>query len=574
MDYAALCKVYDAVEKTPSRIEKTKLIADMLKSSGDDLKAVLYLLSGRVFPAHEKKKMGVSVRLVLKALSSISGKSVSSLENDWKNLGDLGLVAEKHMKNKFQRTLATRKLIVNYVFSQLQKLPLVQGSGSVHKKLQILTELLGSASPVESKYIIRTVLEELRIGIAQSTIRDAIIYAFLADEAGIAGYDIVDREKYAFVSSAVQGAYDRTNDFFVVASAARKGIKALKSIRIRAGVPVKVMLGERGRDVEHAIERLKGLVLVQYKYDGFRVEIHKDGDDISIFTRRLEDVSKQFPDIISMARECVSAKKCVLDGEAIGIDPATGNYRPFQDISQRIKREHDIPALADKLPVEVRVFDILMYDDREVLDKPMIERHKLLSGVVLSCKHFAVARTIITDSAAKARAFYDKALQDGVEGVFLKKADSTYKPGVRAGNWIKVKNTMEPLDLVVVAAEWGEGKRSGWLTSFVLACGDEEGNLYEIGKVGSGLKEKPSEGFSYPEITRMLKPLIEYSEGKFVRVKPKVILEVAYEEIQKSSSYSSGFALRFPRILRDRTSERDEPSSINYVELLYKQQFI
>lgn len=574
MQYEKLCEAYKRIEATSKRLEKTAHIAQLLEESGEDLERVLLLLQGRLFAGWDKQKIGASGKVMFKALVRVTGLPSRELEEAWSKTGDLGLVAQQHIGSKQQQTLLSSSLTVEEVHTKLQKLASTEGKGSVGTKIQIIGQLLSQASPLEAKYLTRTVLEELRIGIASGTLRDGIIYAFLAKQAGIEEGSIEDREAYNSVSEAVQGAIDRTNDFASVARTAQEGLEALKKIEARTGTPLKVMLGERGTTVQDAMERLGKPILLQHKYDGFRVEIHKEGEDISIFTRRLEDVTEQFPDIVAIARKSIKVKQCILDGEAIGIDEKTGAHKPFQEISQRIRRKHGIQEMAEKLPVDVRIFDIIMLEGKEVLDEPMRERHALLETHLEEQERFGIAKTLITEDPQEGEEFYADALREGLEGVFAKNMESTYQPGVRVGNWIKIKNVMDPVDAVVVAAEWGEGKRSGWLTSYTLAIIDENGDLAEVGKAGTGLKEKPEEGFSFPEITKMLEPLITYEEGKEVRVKPEIILEVAYEEIQKSPKYASGYALRFPRVLRNRTDERDvdDATTLKEVKQLYDAQ--
>lgn len=573
MNYAELCNTYAAVESTSKRLEKTTHIATLLCAAGDDLSRVLLLLQGRVFAAWDKQILGISSRLTLKALARVTGANTQSLEKAWSKSGDLGLVAEQHVQHKSQQTLFSNNLTVAHVFAQLKKLSTTTGKNSVDTKLKLLSELLTNASPIEAKYLVRTVLEELRIGIAQGTLRDAIIYAFLAEQAGIEDGEITDREAYNTLSALVQSAYDKTNDFTEVAAAAQQGVDELKKIRLAVGTPLKVMLGVRGT-LTDAFDTFGDEVLLQFKYDGFRVQIHKNGGDVRIFTRRLEDVTTQFPDIVSAAKQAITADVAIVDAEAIGIDPETGEYKPFQHISQRIRRKHGIAAMAQELPVDVRCFDIMLKEDQELLKTPLRERHAILQKTLKKKERFGVAHTLITQEAQKAQAFYDQALAKREEGIFAKHLDSAYQPGVRVGNWMKIKHTMEPLDLVITGAEWGEGKRSGWLTSFTVACQDESGELLGTGKVATGLKELEKEGFSFKEITELLTPLIEYQEGRFVKVKPHIIVEVAYDEIQHSPTYESGYALRFPRILRNRTDDKalDEIATKDYLSSLYREQ--
>ena len=574
MHYAQLSEAYYEIESTSKRLEKTRIIARLFQEAGTNVSRVALLLQGRVRPAWQKETMGVSGRLMLKALARVTGASTQELERSWSKQGDLGLVAQQHITGRSQQTLFTQQLSVEHVHEQLKRLATIEGRRSQDTKLKIISELLSHAEPLDARYITRTVLEELRIGIASGTLRDAIIYAFLASEAGIEEEEIVDREAYNRVSEAVQSAYDKTNDFAHVAVTARKGLANIREVRIQVGTPIKVMLGYKGTTATQALQDLGSPLLFQFKYDGFRVEIHKQGRDVQIFTRRLEDVTEQFPDIVEAVRSCVDAQQCILDAEAIGVDVQTGKYKPFQHVSQRIRRKYDIASVAEQLPVDVRVFDLLYLDGEEFLSKPLTKRHEQLQVIISDSERFGVAQTCITSDAAAAEEFFVQALSGGAEGLFAKKLSSEYQPGTRVGNWVKLKDTMEPVDVVVTGAEWGEGKRSGWFTSFDIAIRDEEANLLAVGKVATGLKELSEQGFSFEEITALIKPLIEYEEGRHVSLKPEIILEVAYEEIQKSPSYESGYALRFPRILRNRTDERsvEDATSLEYLEQLYEQQ--
>lgn len=571
MEYATLCETYHAIEQTSKRLEKTAHIAALLlQANTQDLAQVVLLLQGRVFSAVDKQTLGISSRLTLKALSRVTGASTTELEKDWSKTGDLGLIAENRVDNKSQQTLFSASLTVNHVFNQLKRLAQTEGKNSVDTKLKLLSELLSNASPREAKYLVRTVLEELRIGIATQTLRDGITLAFLPEHAGITNGEITDRESYNKTTAIMQSAYDKTNDFAIVAQTATKGLDALQEIHLTVGTPLKVMLGVRGT-LPDAFTSFTAPILLQYKYDGFRVQIHKQQDTITIYTRRLEDVTTQFPDIVERAKAAIKADNAIIDAEAIGIDPETRKYKPFQEISQRIRRKYGIQEMAEKLPVDVRCFDVMLADNEEYLDKTLRERHEILQKLIKEEELFGIAHTLITEDQEQAQTFYDTAIAAGEEGIFAKHLESVYQPGTRVGNWMKIKHTMEPLDLVIVSAEWGEGKRSGWLTSFTVACQDENGELKETGKVATGLKELEEEGFSFKEMTALLTPLIEFEEGRYVKVQPQIIVEVAYDEIQQSPTYESGYALRFPRILRNRTDDKtvDDISNIDYITSLY-----
>jgi len=342
---------------------------------------------------------------------------------------------------------------------------------------------------------------------------------------------------------------------------------------MKVGIPLKVMLALKVKDIDEGFERCGKPAEFEFKYDGMRMQIHKDGNEIKVFTRRLEEVTEQFPEVVDHIKKYVHETKIILDSEAVGYNKKTGKYLPFQSISQRIKRKYDIHKMSEEFPVEVNVFDIINYKGKSVINEPFEERKKMIKKMIKNVpKKIKAAKSIVTANKKEVEIFYKEAIDSGNEGLIIKKLDAPYKPGARVGFMVKLKGTKENLDLVVVKAEWGEGKRSKWLSSYTLACRNN-GMLLEVGKASTGLKEKREEGLSFAEMTDMLRPLINKEEGKEVTLKPKIVIEVGYEEIQKSPTYSSGYALRFPRVisLRDDRSP-DDVSTLKMIENFYNEQ--
>lgn len=636
MEYRALVDIYQRLESTPKRLGKTKIIADFLRKT-ENLSGIVLLLQGRIFPSWDETKIGIASRLVVKAISKATGITAVKIEQEWKKTGDLGLTAQNKVGKKTQATLFTRNLTVEKVFTNIRRLSTMEGAGCVDRKIQLIAELLTSSKPEEARYIIRTLLQDLRVGVGEGSLRDAIVWAFfpkieyihtlcpkcgkIVPKSGMKEclsckapfskapsfddlskdtyfetsnefiedlkkgkldankiYNIANNERaaYNFMVDAVQQAYDITNDFGVVAEIAKSsGIKGLLNQELVIGKPVKVMLALKVNDAKEGLERVGRPAEVEYKLDGFRMQVHKKDDEIKLFTRRLEDVTTQFPDVVGFVRENVDAASFIIDSEAVGYSPKTKKYLPFQSISQRIKRKYNIQAIAEKFPVELNVFDILFYEGKNLLKEPFKKRREILEKIInQNQKKLVLVKKILTDKEKEINNFFKESIQAGNEGLMLKNLDSPYKPGARVGYMVKLKETMENLDLVIIGAEWGEGKRASWLSSYILACRDENGALLEIGRVSTGLKEKKEEGLSFGEMTSLLKPLIISEKARGVRVKPAIIIEVAYEEIQKSPTYASGFALRFPRVVRLRTEERsvEDISNLDYIEELYYSQ--
>ncbi|MAG08253.1 DNA ligase [Candidatus Woesearchaeota archaeon] len=583
MLYKDLVNTYIELEKTSKRLEKTYLISEFFKSTPkDDLPVIALLIQGRLFPAWDERETGVASRLILKAINVATGVSVDSIEKRWKKTGDLGIAAEEIIKVKKQGTLFSKELTVSKVFDNLRKLPELEGKGTVDKKIQLISELLLSAKPMEARYIIRTILNELRVGVGDGSVRDAIVWAFFSKEIGFSydkkenNFDVKDREKYNHYAEAVQHAYDLTNDFSDIVLAVKKeGLDGLKDIALKPGRPIKVMLALKVDDVKEGFEKVGKPAEVEQKYDGFRIQCHKSGNKVILYTRRLENVTNQFPDVVSYVKSNVEGDSFIIDSEAIGFSPKTKKCLPFQKISQRIRRKFQIERMVKEFPVEVNVFDVMSYNGKSLLKEPLKERRKLLEKVVREQKRkIVLAKKIVTSDPKEAEKFFQESLKEGNEGIIMKKLDSVYKPGARAGNWIKYKPVMETLDLVIVGADWGEGKRARWMSSFTVACRDDKGDFLEIGKVGTGIKEKEEqEGVSFKQLTGLLSPIIISEKGKSVKLKPKIVVEIRFEEIQKSPTYSSGYALRFPRLVRIRDDRgHDECSTLKMVEGFYKGQ--
>jgi DNA ligase-1 len=568
MHYSELASVYEALEKTTKRLEKTEILSEFFKKTKtcneEHAKEIAYLVKGKIYPDWEESEIGISSQLTIKAISKATGLSEEHIVKEWRKIGDLGKVAEESTKKKKQSTLFSGKLTTQRVVENLRKASKLQGHGTVDRKLSLVAELLTMTEPLEARYIVRTLLEELRIGVADGTIRDAIVWACFGREIGIKynkekndiDLDEKCREKYEHYLKVVQDAYDRANDFGVVLESAFAGQAALKKIELEVGRPVKVELCKKVDSIKEGFERVGKPADIELKYDGFRMLIHKTSDGkIIIFTRRLDNVTKQFPEVERYVKQHVDAKSFILDGEAVGFNPKTHKYKQFQDISQRIRRKYDIEKLEKELPIELNIFDIIDYNGKDMIDKPLLERRKLLEKIIKPLKwKIKLAENLITDDEKKAEQFYKNALKDGMEGVVMKNINSKYEPGARVDTWVKFKPVAEPLDLVITGAEYGKGKRAGWFSSFILSCRGD-GKFLEIGKVGTGVKEKSSEGLSFEELTNLIKPLITHHSGTQVTIKPKIMVEVAYQEIQISPTYESGYALRFPRIIKLREDQ-------------------
>jgi DNA ligase-1 len=554
MEYSVLSDVYEKLESTSAKLKKTDILAELFSKTPPELLPKVVLLSiGRVFPSYSQAELGVATQLMLRAISKATGFSTRKLEEMFKETGDLGLTIEKCIKDKKQTILFKKPLTVEKVFDNLQKIAFATGAGSQERKLNLIAELLVSAKPEEARYIVRTVLGELRIGVAEGIVRDAIAKAFNVD------------------AKLVETAWNRLPDYGEIAKVAReRGNAGLKKVKLEVGKPIQVLLAEKAPNLEEAMEKFEN-VGIEWKYDGARCQIHKKDDHIWLYTRRLEDVTNQFPDLVKLAKKGLKVKECIVEGEILGINPKTGKPLPFQKLSQRIQRKYDIDEMIKKIPIQINLFDVVYVDGKMLFDEPLRKRREILERIVdVIPGKFQLAEQLITKDLKKAEKFYRDALEAGQEGVMVKNLDSKYQPGRRVGYWLKVKPLMETLDLVIIGAEWGTGKRARWLSSYILACRDPDtGKFLSCGMMGTGLTEE-----QFQKMTDTLKPLIIEEKGRSVKIKPKVVVEVGYEEIQKSPNYESGYALRFPRLIRDRTMDKgpEEADTIERVEELFKSQ--
>lgn len=561
MKYAELADAYEKLEGTSSKLKKAAIISDVLKKTPSKLlPAVVLMLSGSVLPGWSEVEMGVADKTAIKAISKATGASESEVTRSFSKVGDLGSVVEELVKKKTQRTLRTKSLDVEDVHGNLSKVAETSGEGSQERKLNLLVELVSHASPKEACYIIRTALGQMRIGVAEGIIRDAIASA------------------YKVSADSVESAWYLRPHYGEIAEIAKeKGAAGLRKVRLEMGTPLMVQLAEKAPSLEAALKSFKRPAL-QYKYDGMRTLVEKKGEKIWLFTRRLENVTAAFPDVAAACKKAIKAHECILDGESLAIHPKTGKPQPFQRLSQRIKRKYGVEKAAREIPAELHLFDVIYVNGKEYFDNTLDERSAELKKIVTPIPgKIRFAKELRTNDLKEASDFYNQALKDGQEGLIVKNLDAKYVPGRRvAGGWLKVKPTMENLDLVIMGGLWGSGKRAGYIGSLILGCRDPStGKFLECGMIGSGFREKEAEKdekkkITLKRLTKLLKPLITSQKGGAVTIKPKLVIEVAYEEIQKSPTYTSGYALRFPRLVRMRPDKGpDEADTKKRVEALY-----
>jgi len=545
LSFAELCQ---RVEGVSGSLEKVDLVAAFLKNLDDDELAVASgFIMGDLFSPSLDLVMGVGPSILYEAMARACGCSTERISDMLRATGDPGLVASAAVDKKkpigFAAFIKDEPLSIKEVYQRLVAVARASGKGSQDAKVKNLQYLFSQATPLEAQYIARLAIEDMRIGIGEGGVRDAIAQAFSQD------------------ASKVERAYNLTNDIGLVAVNARKG--TLADLNVLINHPIKMMLAQVGEGISASMQEL-GSAAIEWKYDGARVQIHKDGKRVRIFSRRLEDVTRSLPEIVRLAQE-VRADKAILDGEVVAIGK---DSRPlaFQEILKRFRRKYNVEKQAKETPLHLFLFDLIYLDGQSTVDLPLTRRRELLEGIA---DPSILADQVISDSVQKAEEIYHQALEKGHEGLILKNSMSVYAPGKRGKNWLKIKPVMETLDLAVIGAKWGEGRRASFLGSYRLACLDEAtSKLLDIGWVATGLTDE-----ALAELTELFRELILVQNGMEVELKPAVIFEVAYEEIQKSQSYSSGYALRFPRLVRVRDDKSlEEADSLERVESLYRVQ--
>lgn len=516
-DFADLCT---GLENISGRLDMIDLISRHLPSLRDDELAVfIRFIMGRIFPDWSPQKIGIGPNLLYEGIAYVTGIKKESVIETINRTGDPGKAVEILLAGKEQTSFFSEELDLLSVFHEFEKIADTGGKRSQREKLLAIRKLFANASPVEGKYLSRIMLEDLRIGVGEGNVREAIAKAFGVN------------------SSSVEHAMQAINDLGRVAQLARDGEKALQDVQISVFHPVKMMLAQQGSIVA-AVEE-NGAMVAEYKYDGSRFQFHQRGGKTRLYSRKLEDVTAALPDVIDLL-SAATQKDVILDGEVIAIKD--GKPMPFQTVLRRFRRKHRVTEMKDEIALIPNVFDILYLDGNTLIDLPLNERRSLL----ITALQGYIAPQIESDDPAELERFYHEALGAGHEGIMIKVPSSRYLPGNRGKNWIKIKPEVDTLDLVVIGAEWGEGKRAHVFGSFLLAC-QENGDLVTLSKVATGFSDE-----QLSEVFDVLKDTVISQSGKEVRVEPVLVFEVGYSELQKSPNYPGGFALRFPRFIRIR----------------------
>jgi DNA ligase-1 len=551
--FKSLAELLEKVEATKKRLEITALTADFLKSlDAEEVEPAVSMILGRAFPKWSPKTLEVSWATLSSILQRTANIDWNAFQEAFASTGDIGAAAKAVFEKtnvKKQALLMEKTLTITEVRRLLEALAGTAGSGSREKKERLIATLLSQALPVEAKYLVKIFVGEMRTGLNEGLMEQAVAKAFDVPLA------------------TVQKASMALGDIGEVAAIAKtEGATRLAQVGFQVFRPVKLMLAQVASDVGEALAEHGGKTAFEYKYDGARVQIHKRGTEVRVFSRRLTDVTQSLPEVVEAVKANVKADEAIVEGEVIAVDDR-GHLIPFQHLMRRFKRVHEVQGMAEKIPVRLYLFDVLFLDGKSLISLPYVQRRKILAE---NAGEIALTTQIVTDKKARAETFLNKAMDAGQEGLMAKKLDSPYTPGTRGKRWFKIKPVLEPLDLVITAAEYGYGRRHGWLSDYYLAARDAEtGEFLNIGKTFKGLTDA-----EIKEMTRRLKELTVRQQGNRVIVLPKIVVEVAYNEIQKSPKYKSQMALRFARITRVRDDKNPEDADIiEKVREIYEKQF-
>lgn len=580
--FAELASFFDRLERTSGRLEMTAILAEMLgKVPKGDLPVVVRLLQGAVAPDWEGVELGVAEKTILKVLAqatsgSRSEESLGRIEKLYVEKGDLGLAAEAALGGgKKQASLfGGSELTVKGAFAVLQEIAATTGAGSQETKQRLLAKLLLDATPLEARYLVRTVAGRLRLGVADMTFLDALAAWHLGKGVrSVTEMESQERAAQEELRLALERAYDLRSDLAVVAQAlAEGGPKAVARLGIQAGIPVRPMASERLKTFAEILEKMGGTVAMEYKYDGLRIQAHVVGKGrkdakVTLFSRRLENFTAQFPDVVGEFAREFAGRDVIVEGEAIALDDE-GRMRPFQDIAQRRGRKRDLEAVAAEVPVTVFLFDVIAVNGESQMAKPMSERRDVLAGLLgkggKSGRVRLSEQKVAHDEKGMER-FFDAAVEDGAEGIMCKDPRAPYKAGSRGFAWVKFKtdytaDLVDTMDLVCIGAFYGRGRRAGWYGATLMAAWDPDTQTWpSVCKLGTGFDDETLKGLKdrFARHVSEAKPqAVDSGLEPDVWFDPKVVMEVQAAELTLSPTHRAGwgrirpehgFAARFPR---------------------------
>jgi DNA ligase-1 len=581
LPFSTLADTLEALEPVTGRTIMINMLSEMLKQAEpDEIGQLLYLSQGRLLPDFIQKEFGMNERLIYRSVAQAYKVTNEDVVARSKQLGDAGLTAQdfatRWQGESFIPQLDHQPILLQEVYDALMKITETVGSGSQEGKVSQLATLFGRLTPLEAKHVARIVVGRLRVGVGDPTLLDALSFAKAGDKS---------------LRPALERAYNLSSDLGLVACTFySSGVEGLDSIQVTVGNPVRMALAERADSAEEILARL-GECAVEPKFDGFRLQIHKDGDKVSIYSRGLEDLSGIFPDVVEALHKQITAQTIIMEGEVLAYDPETGIFQPFQVTSQR-RRVHNIEEMRESLPLRLLAFDVLLLDGKDLTKAPYTERRAALEGAIAprdGMGGIEASQKIITNDPEQIVLFYEDSLVDGLEGIMAKRLSGTYDAGKRGFNWIKMKRSYnkqlsDTVDCVIVGYDYGKGKRASWgLGSLLVSVYDKANDTFPtVTRVASGLSNE-----GWQELGRRLEAdKLDHRDPRVVNiispdvwVVPRYVLELQADEVSRSQMHPAGrsdngpgYALRFPRIVKEREKTPEDATSVEEIIELNRMQ--
>ena len=578
MEFSVIARTFERMEKTKKRLELTDILVELFKNIPQEIVSnVVYLLQGIIRPQFEGVELGIAERLAIKAISKSSGLTIKKIEDDYNKGGDLGETASNMLKQKTQTTFSTETITLEKVYETLFKIANLGGKGSQDLKMKYISSLLNGATPIEAKFVLKILLGTLRLGIAENTVMDALAIAFTGKKEN---------------RIQIENAYNVSSDLGKVSEIVlREGLDGIKKFQISLFNPIRPMLADRVKSEKEAIDKISGEFAAEYKLDGERAQIHKQKNKIILFSRRLENITQYYPDIVDNIGKFLNTNEGIFEAEIVAINENTGEFLPFQELMHR-RRKHKLEKAVLEYPITVNFFDILYLDGKNCLDLPYYQRRKFLEDVVTEDKLVKLVPKMIVKSESEIESVLENSINAGCEGLMLKVLNAPYRAGLRGGNWLKLKREYQnelgdSLDLVVIGAFFGRGRRTGKYGTLLLATYNAANDTFpSICKVGTGFTDESLDQLYQilsNKVTLKKNPRIVSEMTADIWFQPELIIEVVGSEITLSPIHKtalnvirkgSGFALRFPKFTGKIRIEKSVESASTDEEVisLYKSQ--
>ena len=578
MEFSVIARTFERMEKTKKRLELTDILVELFKNIPQEIVSnVVYLLQGIIRPQFEGVELGIAERLAIKAISKSSGLTIKKIEDDYNKGGDLGETASNMLKQKTQTTFSTETITLEKVYETLFKIANLGGKGSQDLKMKYISSLLNGATPIEAKFVLKILLGTLRLGIAENTVMDALAIAFTGKKEN---------------RMQIENAYNVSSDLGKVSEIVlREGLDGIKKFQISLFNPIRPMLADRVKSEKEAIDKISGEFAAEYKLDGERAQIHKQKNKIILFSRRLENITQYYPDIVDNIGKFLNTNEGIFEAEIVAINENSGEFLPFQELMHR-RRKHKLEKAVLEYPITVNFFDILYLDGKNCLDLPYYQRRKFLEDVVTEDKLVKLVPKMIVKSESEIESVLENSINAGCEGLMLKVLNAPYRAGLRGGNWLKLKREYQnelgdSLDLVVIGAFFGRGRRTGKYGTLLLATYNAANDTFpSICKVGTGFTDESLDQLYQilsNKVTLKKNPRIVSEMTADIWFQPELIIEVVGSEITLSPIHKtalnvirkgSGFALRFPKFTGKIRIEKSVESASTDEEVisLYKSQ--